>query len=122
MRSWAGSRYHYEMCGHDRGLEWVKGGCRRQVDRRAGLPSAPEMPCAPRRLRLVPIPDLMVEVQLVDRTTAKSVRGTGLALSEIKDLAAESRVRRIDGRPLALQPAGSSPKIDRLVFGAHVRR
>jgi hypothetical protein len=36
----------------------------------------------------------MVEVQLVDRATAKSVRGTGLALSEIKDPAAESWVRR----------------------------
>jgi hypothetical protein len=33
---------------------WVKGGCRRQVDGTAGLPSAPEMPCAPRQLRLVP--------------------------------------------------------------------
>jgi hypothetical protein len=32
----------------------VKGGCRRQVDGTAGLPSAPEMPCAPRQLRLVP--------------------------------------------------------------------
>jgi hypothetical protein len=26
---------------------WVKGGCRRQADGTAGLPSAPEMPCAP---------------------------------------------------------------------------
>jgi hypothetical protein len=26
---------------------WVKGGCRRQVDGTAGLPSDPEMPCAP---------------------------------------------------------------------------
>jgi hypothetical protein len=32
----------------------VKGGCRRQVDGAAGLRSAPEMPCAPRQLRLVP--------------------------------------------------------------------
>ena len=32
----------------------VKGGCRRQVDGTAGLPSAPEMPCAPRQLRLAP--------------------------------------------------------------------
>jgi hypothetical protein len=35
----------------------VKGGCRRQADGAAGLPSAPEMPCAPRLLRLVPLPD-----------------------------------------------------------------
>ena len=33
--------------------------CRRgQVDGTAGLPSAPEMPCAPQQLRLVPIPDV----------------------------------------------------------------
>ena len=35
----------------------VKGGCRRQVDGTAGLPSAPEMPCARRQLRLVPQAD-----------------------------------------------------------------
>jgi hypothetical protein len=33
-------------------------GCRRRVDGTAGLPSAPGMPCAPRQVRLVPIPDL----------------------------------------------------------------
>jgi hypothetical protein len=33
-------------------------GCRREVDGTAGLPSAPETACAPRQLRLVPIPDL----------------------------------------------------------------
>jgi hypothetical protein len=59
------------------GPNWVKGGCRRQVDGTAGLPSAPEMPCASRQARLVPIPDLMLEVQLVDRGMANSVRGTG---------------------------------------------
>jgi hypothetical protein len=32
----------------------VNGGCRRQVDCTAGLPSTPEMPCAPRQLRFVP--------------------------------------------------------------------
>src|ERR1700730_8983921 len=31
-----------------------QGGCRRQVDGTTGLPSAPEMPCAPTQLRLVP--------------------------------------------------------------------
>ena len=36
----------------------VKGGCRHQVDGTAGLPSAPEMPCAPRQLRLVPTRDV----------------------------------------------------------------
>jgi hypothetical protein len=36
--------------------EGVKGGCGRQADGAAGLPSAPEMPCAPRQLRLVPFP------------------------------------------------------------------
>jgi hypothetical protein len=36
--------------GHGR-LSWPGDGT-------AGLPSAPEMPCAPRQLRLVPIPDL----------------------------------------------------------------
>jgi hypothetical protein len=33
----------------------VKGGCRRQVDGTAGLFSTPEMPGAPRQLRLVPL-------------------------------------------------------------------
>ncbi len=37
---------------------WVKGGCRRQAVATAGLPSAPEMPCAPTQLRLVPRADL----------------------------------------------------------------
>jgi hypothetical protein len=37
---------------------WVTGGCRRQTDATAGLPSAPKMPCVPGQLRLVPIPDL----------------------------------------------------------------
>jgi hypothetical protein len=36
------------------GRLWVRGGCRCQVDGTAGLPSAPEMPCAPGQLRLVP--------------------------------------------------------------------
>jgi hypothetical protein len=36
----------------------VRGGCGRQADGAAGLPSAPEMPCAPRQLRLVPIADI----------------------------------------------------------------
>src|ERR1700747_3327490 len=35
-------------------FRWVKGGCHPEVDGTAGLPSAPEMPCAPRQLRLVP--------------------------------------------------------------------
>ena len=30
----------------------------RQVDGTAGLPSAPEMPCAPEQLRSVPTPDI----------------------------------------------------------------
>jgi len=34
------------------GPEWVKGGCRRQADGTAGLPPAPEMPCAPRAVTL----------------------------------------------------------------------
>jgi hypothetical protein len=44
--------------GGPKSLVCVKGGCRRQVDDAAGLPSAPEMPCAPRQLRLVPNPGL----------------------------------------------------------------
>jgi hypothetical protein len=39
------------------GLLSAKGGCRRRVDGTAGLPSAPEMPYAPRQLRLVPDSD-----------------------------------------------------------------
>jgi len=37
---------------------WVRGGCRHRFNGTAGLPSAPEMPCAPLQLRLVPQPDL----------------------------------------------------------------
>ena len=44
------------------------------------------MPLCAQPLRLVPIPDLMIEVQLVDRATAKSVRGTGLALEQFEVL------------------------------------
>jgi hypothetical protein len=40
---------------------WVTGGCRRQVGGTAGLPPAPEMPCAPRQLRLVPLPDILTD-------------------------------------------------------------
>jgi hypothetical protein len=39
-------------------LLWVNGGCRSRVDRKPGLPSATEVLCAPRLLRLVPQPDL----------------------------------------------------------------
>jgi hypothetical protein len=35
-------------------FRWVKGGGLRQVNGTAGLPSAPDMPCAPGQLRLVP--------------------------------------------------------------------
>src|SRR5271169_7218746 len=35
-----------------------RGGCCRQADGTAGLPSDPEMPCAPRQLRLVPVADV----------------------------------------------------------------
>src|SRR5271165_821760 len=40
------------------GQLWATGGCRRQVDGKAGLPSAPENAVWPRQLRLVPLPDL----------------------------------------------------------------
>jgi hypothetical protein len=36
---------------------WFTGGCRQEVDGTAGLPSAPEIPCASRQLRLVPCVD-----------------------------------------------------------------
>ena len=38
------------------GLIWVKGGGRRQVDDTAGLPSAPEMLCAPRQYAWCQLP------------------------------------------------------------------
>jgi hypothetical protein len=44
--------------GGPKSLVWVKGGCHRQADGTAGLPSAPEMPSASRQLRLVPIADV----------------------------------------------------------------
>jgi hypothetical protein len=48
----------------------------------------PNKPTTPRVTSIgssVPVPDLMLEVQLVDRGTANSVRAPGLALSEIKN-------------------------------------
>jgi hypothetical protein len=66
--------------------KWVTGGCRRQVDGTAGLPSAPEMPCAPRQLRLVPIADVhwallqpARSIQSGGSPEAKSIRQVSLA-------------------------------------------
>jgi hypothetical protein len=40
----------------------VRGGCRLRFDGTAGLPSAPEMPCALGQLRLVLIPDIALSI------------------------------------------------------------
>jgi hypothetical protein len=55
------------------------------------LPSTPEEPTDDPYRRDVPVPDLMLEVQLVGKRdgTANSVRAPGLALSEIKNPGAE---------------------------------
>jgi hypothetical protein len=100
----------------------VKGGCGRQADGAAGLPSAPEMPCAPRQLRLVPIPDLMLEGSVRRQRDGNSVRAPRLALSEIKDPATGSRVRRDRGSQSCSTASRIITEIDRLVLGAHVRR
>jgi len=44
-----------------------RSGCRCQADGVAGLPSAPELPCLPRQLRLVPIPDLTLTAYFLRR-------------------------------------------------------
>jgi hypothetical protein len=55
---------------------WVKDGCGRQVDGAAGLPSAAELPYAPRQLQLVPIPDFhcppSCETALIDYSSSVS--------------------------------------------------
>jgi hypothetical protein len=61
--------------------EWVKGGCRRYVDGTVGLPPAPEIPRAPRQLRLVPHPGLFAADEVVmgrnvfGASTSSSKRG-----------------------------------------------
>ena len=52
----------------------VKGGCRRQVDGTAGPPSAPEMPFAPRQLRLVPRAVIQPRLDLYQGWVAEHVR------------------------------------------------
>jgi len=68
----------------------VSGGCRRQVDGTAGLPSAPEMPCAPRQLRLVPLPDLTAN-QVV-----KAKKVVGYAASRLEQRLCFSQIGGIE--------------------------
>src|ERR1700720_3662891 len=68
------------------GPEWVKGGCRRQADGTAGLPPAPEMPCAPRAVTLGANSGPHAAVHLVRRGTATSAFASGP--SAVRDLKA----------------------------------
>jgi len=64
----------------------VKGGCGRQVDGTAGLPSASEMPCAPSQLRLVPRTDKALSPRCTSRSASKeavSKAGSSEAHSEM---------------------------------------
>ena len=60
--------------GRREGQLWVKGGCRCQVDGTAGLPSVPELSCAPKQLRLVPKPQIrpMARCRLRPRRRART--------------------------------------------------
>jgi hypothetical protein len=51
-----------------------KGGCRREVDGTAGLPSAPEITCAPQQLRLVPM-HKVAALQPAARGARREARG-----------------------------------------------
>jgi hypothetical protein len=78
----------------------VTGGCRRQVDGTAGLPSAPEMPGALRQLRLVPEADLS--------PSCRGALGQLLTISEAKEIV-ETEVSQDLGeaRSHARQPGAS---------------
>ena len=78
----------------------VTGGCRRQVDGTAGLPSAPEMPGALRQLRLVPEADLS--------PSCRGALGQLLTISEAREIV-ETEVSQDLGeaRSHARQPGAS---------------
>jgi hypothetical protein len=64
LRRWLTSRCTSD---EDQRVGWC-----RQVDGTAGLHSAPEMPCAPRRLRLVPLPDSMALYREMEQHVSQS--------------------------------------------------
>ena len=77
---------------------------------------------AARRVRVVPIPDLMLEVQLVDRGTANSVRGTGAGTFRDQRPGSGIACSQDRGSPSCYTASPVTAKIDRLVLGGQVRR
>jgi hypothetical protein len=77
---------------------WVKGGCGRQADGTAGLPSAPEIARVLRHLRFVPLPDSCIATncgvfdQFVGHKPRRAHRA--VPLSECPQLAASSMIAR----------------------------
>jgi len=98
---------------------WVKGGCRRQADTAAGLPLTPEMPRVPRRLRLVPHPDIPTALFAV--SAASSDRQNGSTRREARSAPQqdqEYRLRRESARVITVTM--STAAILSLVNGSEV--
>src|ERR1700730_3588527 len=70
----------------------------------------------------VPIPDLMLDVQLVDRGTANSVRGTGAGSFRDQRPGSGIACSQDRGSPSCYTASPVTAKIDRLVLGGQVRR
>src|SRR5260370_37272624 len=90
---------------------WGQGRLRPQVDGTAGLPSAPEMACAPRGLRLGPrtnIPRVPGRRHVEARVSAPSADAAGSNAFPGRGLSTFSRVDAFFGflviRPFALDP------------------
>jgi hypothetical protein len=86
-----------QLSRRDHRLQTSTGGCRRQVDGTAGLPSAPEITCAPRQLRLVPVADLREAAATSWRRTAPA--GCGAVRSRTSPWLAPSGFRSARTHP-----------------------
>src|SRR5438105_3341177 len=77
----------------------VKDAYRPQADGTTVLPSAAKLPHGPKRLHLVPIPDLMSQFSSSAEGRQIACLLVGLALLEIRDQRAEPRVHGARGSP-----------------------
>ena len=92
-----------------------QGRLRHQVDGTAGLPSAPDMPCAPRQLRLVPQAVISLHARGPDPQALGSVESDGglcpkpavLSPAEAPRPSARRKMRA----PSALSPFAAVPKL-----------
>ena len=67
-------------------LRWVMGGGCRQADGTAGLPSPLEMPCTPRKLRLVPMADSGTSPHGISRkpSRAAAIRSAVISMATVR--------------------------------------